>query len=75
MRTVHNAYAASGIAQWTSEFDGDQFVEVECPADMPLPEQQGDTFIEIYTHGHAGNAAVVAEIVYDTSATGDNEIR
>lgn len=65
-------YAGRALAQWVSDFVGDQVIEVEVAGmswpDPPLSFASGSYF-ELYTHAAAGNrAAMVARIKYDWGA-------
>ena len=67
-------YAGYGMAQWTSEFEGDQFLEVEVIG-LALPYQFNAFELELYTHGNRRDSAcMVAEVNYDPSRDGDNII-
>ena len=63
-------YEGQGMAQWTSNFEGDQFVEIEV-SDVSVTDintsSSGDSHIEIYTHGAANLACMVAEILYSVT--------
>ena len=69
-------YLAGGMAQWSSNFEGDQFIEIEL-AGLQMPYQHlADIGVELYTHGNRQTmAAQVAEIRYLPSMFDDTIIR
>ena len=67
--TLNGEYLGYGMAQWVSEFDGDQVLEVELSG-VSMPRPSGGTnaqsYLEMYLHGNRRNrACMVVYVNYD----------